>query len=186
MAHSQIESSNGAPRIATGPQPILPQLAGLFCQLGHHEAHPWRPLPWKGVFNKVLFFDRCTGATIEPAKVEKGAQFPEHYHTTVQTLFFVSARLPTGAGVVILPGTFNIIPAGQPHGPFVGEEESSPTRHDSLIFNRKALATANASRSRFCPPRRTAPPGQSFRMLSFQRQKKTRKTRNRCHLLEVT
>lgn len=119
--------------MAAGPQPIAPQLAGLFCQLGHHEAHPWRPLPWKGVFNKVLLFDRCTGATIELAKVEKGAQFPEHYHTTVQTLFLVSGRLRTGAGVVILPGTFNIIPAGQLHGPFVGEEESIQFKYFSSV-----------------------------------------------------
>ena len=62
-------------------------LPEAFLRLGQHEQHPWTPLPWKGIFNKVLYFDRITGATIELAKVEKGAEFPEHYHPTVQTLF---------------------------------------------------------------------------------------------------
>ena len=115
------------------PYPIPPQLAGLFCQLGPHEAFPWKALPWRGVFNKVLFFDRCTGATIELAKVEKGAHFPEHYHTTVQTLFLVSGRLRTGSGQIIEPGTFNVIPAGQVHGPFFAEEESVQFKYFSAV-----------------------------------------------------
>jgi hypothetical protein len=36
----------------------------------------------------------------------------------------VSGRLRTGNGQEILPGTFNVIPAGQVHGPFFAEEES--------------------------------------------------------------
>ena len=47
-----------------------------FTQLGQHEQYRWRPLPWKGTYNKVLYFDRITGATIELAKVEKGAELP--------------------------------------------------------------------------------------------------------------
>jgi hypothetical protein len=35
----------------------LAQFAGIFCQVGYHDKHPWVPLPWKGVFNKVLYFD---------------------------------------------------------------------------------------------------------------------------------
>src|SRR5438046_332956 len=112
---------------------VPPQLSAAFCRLGHHEKHPWLPLPWKGIFNKVLFFDPITGATIELAKVAKGATFPEHYHTTVQTLFLVSGRLRTGSGDVIEPGTFNIIPAGQVHGPFTGEEESIQFKYFSSV-----------------------------------------------------
>jgi anti-sigma factor ChrR (cupin superfamily) len=103
---------------------VPPQLESSFCRLGPHEQHPWHPMPWKGVHNKVLFFDCITGATLELARVEKGATFPEHYHTTVQSLFLVSGRLRTGKGDVITPGTFNLIPAGQLHGPFHAEEES--------------------------------------------------------------
>lgn len=41
----------------------------------------------------------------------------------MQTLFLVSGRLRTG-DIIIEPGTFNVIPAGQLHGPFFAEEES--------------------------------------------------------------
>jgi hypothetical protein len=88
-----------------------------------HEQHEWKPLPWEGVHNKVLFFDRVSGMTIELARVEKGSEFPQHYHTTVQTLFLCSGRLRTN-DQVIEAGTFNVIPAGQVHGPFFAEEEA--------------------------------------------------------------
>jgi len=77
------------------PQSPEKQLLGCFARLGRHEQHPWKPMPWKGVHNKVLWFDRCTGATIELAKDERGAQLPEHYHTSMQTQFLVSGRIRT-------------------------------------------------------------------------------------------
>jgi len=94
-----------------------------FAQLGPHDQHDWKPLPWEGVSNKVLFSDPVTGFTIELARVEKGATFPEHYHTTMQTLFLVSGRLRGPSGVVE-PGTFNVIPAGELHGPWDAEEDT--------------------------------------------------------------
>lgn len=104
--------------------PQLPQFAGMFTRLGAHQDHAWEPLPWKGIFNKVLLFDRCTGLTLELAKVEKGAIFPEHYHTTVQTQYLVSGHVRLKSGKIIDPGTFNIFPAGQLHGPFEAVEEA--------------------------------------------------------------
>lgn len=104
--------------------PLLPQMGGLYCKLGDHTRHPWKRMPWKGVYNKVLLFERCTGLTIELAKVEKGCKFPEHYHTTVQTQFLVSGQLRLKDGALVHPGTFNVIPAGQLHGPFFAVEES--------------------------------------------------------------
>jgi mannose-6-phosphate isomerase-like protein (cupin superfamily) len=106
-----------------GPFEAPPQLRGAFVRLGRHEEFDWQPLPWEGVYNKVLFFDYATGATLELARVEAGATFPEHYHTTMQTLFLVEGRLRSHADV-IEPGTFNVIPAGQRHGPFEAEIES--------------------------------------------------------------
>lgn len=100
-----------------------PQLDGFFARLGPHVQHDWEPLPWPGVSNKVLFMDPVTGFTIELARTERGATFPEHYHTTMQTLFLVEGRLRTGDGL-IEPGTFNVIPAGQVHGPFEAEEDT--------------------------------------------------------------
>jgi len=111
----------------------LSQLSGLFCQIGQHEKHPWIPLPWRGVYNKVLYFDPVTGATMELAKVEKGCSFPAHYHTTVQTLFVVSGRLRDESGAITVPGTFRIIPAGHLHGPFVAEEEAIQLKYFSSV-----------------------------------------------------
>jgi len=75
-------------------------LDGVFCRLGRHEEYEWTPLPWEGISNKVLMFDRTTGATMELARVEKGAEFPAHYHTTLQTLFLVRGRLRSGDRVI--------------------------------------------------------------------------------------
>lgn len=115
--------SDSAQRQATAPGHPH-QAAAHFLQLGPHDRHPWQPMPWKGVFNKVLFFDPVTGTTLELAKVEKGCTFPQHYHTSVQSQFLVSGRLRTGDGQPIEAGNFAIIPAGQVHGPFIAEEES--------------------------------------------------------------
>ena len=96
----------------------------MFTRLGHHEDYKWVPLPWDGVFNKVLMFDCCTGLTLELAEIEKDAVFPEHYYTTVQTQCLVSGHIKLKSGKVISPGTFNIIPAGQLHGPFEAVEQA--------------------------------------------------------------
>src|SRR5262245_46868376 len=104
--------------------PQLPQFAGTYSRLGHHDDHSWEPLPWKGTFNKVLMFERVTGLTLELAKIEKGAVFPEHYHTTVQTQFLVPGRIKLTTGQIIEPSTFNLSPAGQLHGPFEAVEEA--------------------------------------------------------------
>lgn len=113
--------------------PRLPQLAGMFTRLGQHSEHPWEPLPWRGVHNKVLLLDRCTGLTLELAKVEQGAVFPEHYHTTIQTQFLVSGRIRLKNGDIMEPGTFNVIPAGQLHGPFEAIDEAITFKYFASI-----------------------------------------------------
>jgi len=110
--------------------PVPRELSDIFLRLGPHENHPWTPLPWPGIHNKVLLMDHLTGATIELAKVEAGATFPAHYHTTLQTLFLVSGRLRTGDRL-IRPGTFNVIPPGTLHGPFEAEEEAIQLKYFS-------------------------------------------------------
>lgn len=103
-----------------------------FARLGDHNEYDWIKLPWKGIYNKVLFMDRVSGATIELAKVEKGSIFPEHYHTCLQTLFLISGKLSNNE-IEILPGTFNIIPAGKLHGPFKALEESIQFKYFSSV-----------------------------------------------------
>lgn len=94
-----------------------------FERLGEHEQYEWTSLPWDGVYNKVLYFDRATGMTLELAMVEEGAEFPQHYHTTAQTLFLVSGELEAEEST-ITEGTFNFIPAGEKHGPYVANRDS--------------------------------------------------------------
>lgn len=104
-------------------QRFVNSLKEPFARLGLHDQYEWVPLPWAGVFNKVLYMDRVTGATIELAHVKKGSTFPEHFHTCVQTLFLVEGKLETN-GSKIEKGTFNVIPAGKLHGPFYAVEDS--------------------------------------------------------------
>jgi quercetin dioxygenase-like cupin family protein len=111
---------------------IASSLMEPFTRLGQHEEYEWVKLPWKGIYNKVLFMDRTTGATIELAKVEKGSTFPEHYHPSVQTLFLVEGRLRSNDSI-ITPGTFNVIPTGQLHGPFFAEQTSIQYKYFSSV-----------------------------------------------------
>jgi hypothetical protein len=101
-----------------------------FARLGLHDQYDWVKLPWDGVFNKVLYMDRVTGATMELAHVKKGYVFPEHYHTCVQ--FMVSGHLETN-DTKILPGTFNVIPTGKLHGPFHAVEDSIQFKYFSSV-----------------------------------------------------
>lgn len=118
---------------ASAEFPIPKELAAAFSRLGHHEQHEWVPLPFAGCFNKVLYFDSVTGATIELARIDADATFPPHYHTSLQTLFLVSGLLRTEGGGLIEAGTFNVIPAGQLHGPFFAERESIQFKYFSSV-----------------------------------------------------
>lgn len=101
------------------------RLGNAFTQLGDHENYEWVPLPeehFEGVYNKVLYFDRNTGEVFELVKIEEGAEFPEHYHPTLQTLFLLEGKLRHPDGSVTEPGRFEMIPAGEKHGNYVAEE----------------------------------------------------------------
>lgn len=97
--------------------------AKVYACVGDHEKHAWKPMPWKGIYNKVLFCDPVQGTTIELAKIEKGATFPVHYHPTMQTLFLLQGLIRAD-NRVITPGTFDVIPAGERHGGYFAEEEA--------------------------------------------------------------
>ena len=97
--------------------------AKTYSCVGDHVKYPWKPLPWAGIYNKVLFCDPVQGTTVELAKIEKGATFPVHYHPTMQTLFLLSGKIKANSRT-ITPGTFDVIPAGEKHGGYFAEEES--------------------------------------------------------------
>ncbi|RBI59502.1 hypothetical protein DMJ13_23155 [halophilic archaeon] len=96
-------------------------------QLGDHEQYDWVPLPeehFEGVYNKVLYFNRVTGEVFELVKIEEGAEFPSHYHPTLQTLFLAEGELRHPDGSVTTSGRFEMIPAGEEHGNYIAEETS--------------------------------------------------------------
>ena len=115
---------------------VLPDVLaweGIVSRLGPHDDHPWHPLPWHGTFSKVLMFDRATGQTLELGKIAAGAVFPEHSHPTLQAQYLISGRLRLPSGAVIEPGAFNLIPAGQPHGPFEALEEAVSLKYFASV-----------------------------------------------------
>lgn len=93
-----------------------------------HGTAAWAAIPWARVSDSIyevpLFADAQAGVQIALAKVERGAEIPEHFHSTAQTLFLVAGRLRTRTGQWIHAGTFCLIPACELHGPFVAEEDS--------------------------------------------------------------
>lgn len=88
----------------------------------------WAAIPWERVLEGVsqlpFFSDPAAGVRIELAKLERGAEIPEHFHATAQTLFLVAGRLRARDGHCIQADTCCVIPAGELHGPFVAEESS--------------------------------------------------------------
>jgi quercetin dioxygenase-like cupin family protein len=104
----------------------MPQgLDRAFTQLGDHEEYDWVPLPeeeFEGVYNKVMYFNRVSGEVFELVKIEEGAEFPAHYHPTLQTLYLTEGKLRHPDGSVTEPGRFEMIPAGEKHGNYVAEE----------------------------------------------------------------
>ena len=85
----------------------------LYYRPGDHEQYPWSPLPWKGISKKVLFFDPCSGATLDMARFELGATFPEHFHTTMQATFVLKGRLQKDDGDSMVEGSFYLSEAGE-------------------------------------------------------------------------
>ncbi|WP_049969476.1 cupin domain-containing protein [Haladaptatus cibarius] len=110
------------------------EIEAAFTQLGDHEEYDWVPLPgdrFEGVYNKVLYTSRATGEVYELVKIEEGAEFPTHYHPTLQTLYLTEGKLRHPDGEVTNPGRFEVIPAGEKHGNYVAEETAIQHKHFS-------------------------------------------------------
>ena len=90
------------------------------------EAMPWREKSLKGIFEKMLWRNDDTGASIALIKFAEGAGIPEpHSHASNQFIFCLSGRYEyTRTGVVLTPGCFYCNPKGHVHGPAVAHEET--------------------------------------------------------------
>ncbi len=90
------------------------------------EAIPWREKSLKGLYEKVLWRDESTGASIALIRFEQGVGIPApHWHASNQFMFCLSGRYEyTATGVTLTPGSFYWNPKGHVHGPTVAHEET--------------------------------------------------------------
>ena len=87
---------------------------------------PWREKSLKGVFEKMLWRDDNTGASIALIRFAKGTSIPEpHRHASNQFMFCLQGRYEyTVTGVTLTPGCFYCNPKGNVHGPTMAHEET--------------------------------------------------------------
>jgi 2,4'-dihydroxyacetophenone dioxygenase len=99
-----------------------PQLQELLIQ---SEAIPWREKSLKGVFEKTLWRNDESGASIALIKFAKGAGIPQpHLHASNQFMFCLRGRYEyTATGVTLTAGCFYCNPKGNVHGPTLAHEE---------------------------------------------------------------
>lgn len=112
MKQDQTESSSA-------PQ----QLAELLIQADEIE---WRPKSLKGVYEKMLWRNAATHASVALIKFDKGAGIPEpHAHDSNQMMYCLSGRYEyIRTGLMLTPGTFYCNPRGSVHGPTLAHEET--------------------------------------------------------------
>ncbi len=99
---------------------------GLGELLIESRAMAWHEKSLKGVFEKMLWRDEISGASIALIKFAKGAGIPEpHLHASNQFMFCLEGRYEyTATGVVLVPGSFYMNPKGNVHGPAIAHEET--------------------------------------------------------------
>lgn len=100
-----------------------PNLQELLIQ---SESLPWREKSRKGIFEKMLWRDEKSGASIALIRFAKGASIPEpHLHASNQFMFCLSGHYEyTRTGVSLKAGSFYCNPKGNVHGPTVAHEET--------------------------------------------------------------
>ncbi|MGJ7498100.1 cupin domain-containing protein [Variovorax sp. RT4R15] len=115
-----MSSTTARPEAAGGEAPDLVEV------LIATQTMEWREKSLKGVFEKMLWRDEATGASIALIKFAKGTSIPKpHSHASNQFMYCLSGRYEyTTSGVTLLPGSFYCNPKGKVHGPTLAHEES--------------------------------------------------------------
>ncbi|WP_245623816.1 cupin domain-containing protein [Paraburkholderia nodosa] len=90
------------------------------------EDMPWRPKSLPGLYEKMLWRDDATGASIALIRFEKGVSIPlPHSHASNQFMFCLQGRYEyTATHVVLMPGSFYWNPKGHVHGPTLAHEDT--------------------------------------------------------------
>lgn len=86
----------------------------------------WRPKSLPGLWEKMLWRNEESGASIALIRFEQGVGIPErHVHASNQFMYCLSGAYEyTDSGLVLTPGLFYCNPKGNPHGPAVAREET--------------------------------------------------------------
>lgn len=86
----------------------------------------WRPKSLPGLYEKMLWRNEETGASIAMIKFEKGSSIPKpHSHASNQFMFCFSGRYEyTATGVTLVAGSFYCNPKGNVHGPTIAHEDT--------------------------------------------------------------
>ncbi len=87
---------------------------------------PWREKSLEGLYEKMLWRDEESGATIALIRFDEGVGIPApHSHASNQFMFCLEGRYEyTATGVVLTPGCFYCNLKGNVHGPAVAHEET--------------------------------------------------------------
>jgi 2,4'-dihydroxyacetophenone dioxygenase len=90
------------------------------------EDVEWEAKSLPGLWQKMLWRDDESGASIALIRFEQGAGVPSvHSHASNQFMFCLSGRyVYTKSGIVLGPGSFYWNPKGSEHGPTLAEEET--------------------------------------------------------------
>lgn len=90
------------------------------------EQMKWRPKSFEGLFEKMLWRDDETGASVALIRFAKGVSIPvPHSHASNQFMYCLSGDYEyTRTGVRLLPGSFYCNPKGNVHGPTLAHEET--------------------------------------------------------------
>lgn len=110
--------------VQTLPLPAgAPDLTEILIATGSQE---WREKSLKGVYEKMLWRNDETGASIALIKFAKGASIPKpHSHASNQFMFCLSGKYEyTSTGVTLEAGSFYCNPMGKVHGPTLAHEET--------------------------------------------------------------
>jgi 2,4'-dihydroxyacetophenone dioxygenase len=87
---------------------------------------PWREKTSKGVYEKMLWRDAATGASIALIRYDKDAGTPNpHAHVSNQMMFCLSGQFDyPSTGISLKAGCFYINAKGNVHGPSVAMEDT--------------------------------------------------------------
>jgi quercetin dioxygenase-like cupin family protein len=86
----------------------------------------WREKSLKGLYEKMLWRDESTGASIALIRFDKGVGIPKpHFHASDQCMFCLEGKYKyTASNVTLKPGSFYWNPKGNEHGPTIAHEDT--------------------------------------------------------------